>query len=161
MDELIMAIDEAGFRKAMSFFASGVTVVTTESGGVPFGMTVSAFSSLSLAPPLVLICIEKSTRIHDAIPKAERFAVNILRAGQEALSNAFASRADDRFAGVALREGKLKIPILSEALAIVECRLHASLPGGDHTIFVGEVVAADIGEGEPLLYYRGGYGTLC
>ncbi|HEY0593197.1 MAG TPA: flavin reductase family protein, partial [Thermoanaerobaculia bacterium] len=79
MDELIMAIDEAGFRKAMSCFASGVTVVTTEHDGVAYGMTVSAFSSLSLVPPLVLICVEKSARIHDAIPKAERFAVNILR----------------------------------------------------------------------------------
>ena len=155
-----MAIDEAGFRKAMSCFASGVTVVTTEAGGVPFGMTVSAFTSLSLAPPLVLICIEKSARIHEAIPKAERFAVNILRAGQETVSNTFASRIEDRFDGLRVREGKLKIPILEDSLAIVECRLHASLPGGDHTIYVGEVVAAEISEGEPLLYFRSAYGTI-
>lgn len=156
-----MAIDEAGFRKAMSCFASGVTVVTTEHDGVGYGMTVSAFSSLSLVPPLVLICVEKSARIHDAIPKAERFAVNILRAGQEAISNTFASRAGDRFEGLSVREGKLKVPLLDDALAIVECRLHASLPGGDHTIYVGEVVAAEIGEGQPLLYFRSAYGTIC
>lgn len=155
-----MAIDEAGFRKAMSCFASGVTVVTTEYGGVPFGMTVSAFSSLSLVPPLVLICIEKNARIHDAIPRAERFAVNILRAGQEAISNTFASRTEDRFEGLHVRQGKLKVPLLDDALAIVECRLHASLPGGDHTIYVGEVVAAEIGEGRPLLYFRSAYGTI-
>lgn len=155
-----MAIDEAGFRKAMSCFASGVTVVTTELDGVPFGMTVSAFASLSLVPPLVLVCIEKSTRIHEAIPRAERFSVNVLRAGQEAISNQFASRGEDRFEGVRVREGKLEVPILEDALAIVECRLHATLPGGDHTIYVGEVVAAEIGEGQPLVYFRSSYGTI-
>jgi flavin reductase (DIM6/NTAB) family NADH-FMN oxidoreductase RutF len=160
VEELIMAIDEAGFRKAMSCFASGVTVLTTEYDGVSYGMTASAFSSLSLAPPLVLVCVEKSARIHEAIPKAERFAINILRAGQEAISNKFASRSDDRFDGINVRAGKLKVPLLEDALAIVECRLHATLPGGDHTIFVGEVVAAEIGEGEPLLYFRSAYGTI-
>ena len=152
-----MAIDEAGFRKAMSFFPSGVTVVTTEDQGEPFGMTVSAFSSLSLAPPLCLICIEKSTRLHELIPKSEKFAVNILAAGQEEISNQFASRSPDRFSGVAIRSGKLALPLLSDALANIECRLHATLPGGDHTIFVGEVVAADLRDGEALLYYRSAY----
>jgi flavin reductase (DIM6/NTAB) family NADH-FMN oxidoreductase RutF len=157
MDELIMAIDEAGFRKAMSFFPSGVTVVTTEFEGERAGMTVSAFSSLSLSPPLCLICIEKSTRMHELIPRAERFSVNVLAAGQEAISNQFASRVADRFDGVALRDGKLRLPLLEEALANIECRLHATLPGGDHTIFVGEVVAADLREGDALLYYRSAY----
>jgi flavin reductase (DIM6/NTAB) family NADH-FMN oxidoreductase RutF len=157
MDELIMAIDEAGFRKAMSFFPSGVTVVTTEFEGERAGMTVSAFSSLSLSPPLCLIGIEKSTRMHELIPKAERFSVNVLAAGQEAISNQFASRVPDRFDGVALRDGKLRLPLLEEALANIECRLHATLPGGDHTIFVGEVVAADLREGDALLYYRSAY----
>ena len=157
MDELIMAIDEAGFRKVMSFFPSGVTVVTTEFEGERAGMTVSAFSSLSLSPPLCLICIEKSTRMHELIPRAERFAVNILAAGQEAISNQFASRIPDRFDGVALRDGKLRLPLLEDAMANIECRLHATLPGGDHTIFVGEVVAVDLREGDALLYYRSAY----
>ena len=160
MNELIMAIDEAGFRKAMSCFASGVTVVTTELDGAPHGITVSAFSSLSLQPPLVLVCIEKSTRIHDVIGKAERFAVNILEQGQEEISNRFASRSEDRFAGIPLRRGKLGLPLLEQAMALIECRLHASLPGGDHTIFVGEVVAADIRPSDPLIYYRSEYRSL-
>ncbi len=104
--------------------------------------------------------MEKSARIHEVIPRAERFAVNILREGQEAVSNGSRAAAEDRFEGIRTREGKLKVPLLEESLAIVECRLHASLPGGDHTIFVGEVVAAEIGEGKPLLYYGSTYGTI-
>lgn len=157
MDELIVAVDEGEFRKAMSCFASGVTVVTTEHEGAKFGITVSAFSSLSLEPPLVLVCIEKSTHIHEMIGKAERFAVNVLHEGQQEISNQFASRIEDRFEGVAVEAGKLKLPLLSDALAAVECRLHASLPGGDHTIFVGEVVGTHLRNGNPLLYYRSEY----
>lgn len=160
MDELIAAIDEAGFRRAMSCFASGVTVVTTQHDGHPHGITVSAFSSLSLEPPLVMIAIEKTTRAHDAIRKAERFAVNILRAEQEEISNRFASRIDDRFEGIAARMGLLGIPVIDDALAVVECRLRQTLPGGDHSIFVGEVVAADIREGDPLIYFRSAYRRL-
>ncbi|HVR43138.1 MAG TPA: flavin reductase family protein [Thermoanaerobaculia bacterium] len=160
MDELIVAIDEAGFRKALSHFASGVTVVTTELDGERFGMTVSAFSSVSLEPPLVLICIEKGTRIHDSIARAERFAVNVLADEQQDVSDQFASRMEDRFSGVELRQGRLKVPVLERALAVIECRLHATLPGGDHTVYVGEVVGAELGEGRPLIYYRGTYHTL-
>lgn len=160
MDELIVAVEEGEFRKAMSCFASGVTVVTTEHEGERFGITVSAFSSLSLQPPLVLVCIEKATRIHDVIPKAERFAVNVLREGQGDVSNQFASRVENRFEGVAVEDGKLSLPLLSEALAAIECRLHASLPGGDHTIFVGEVVGTHMRNGNPLLYYRSEYRTI-
>lgn len=160
MDELIVAVEEAEFRKAMSCFASGVTVVTTEHEGAQLGITVSAFSSLSLEPPLVLVCIEKSTHIHDVIGKAERFAVNVLHEGQQEISNQFASRADDRFEGIPVEAGRLKLPLLSDALAAVECRLHASLPGGDHTIFVGEVIGTHMRNGNPLLYYRSAYRKL-
>ena len=160
MDELIVAVEEGEFRKAMSCFASGVTVVTTEHDGARFGITVSAFSSLSLDPPLVLVCIDKSTHIHDVIGKAERFAVNMLDEGQQEISNQFASRIDDRFDGVEVEEGRLKLPLLSGALAAVECRLHATLPGGDHTIFVGEVIGTHMRDGNPLLYYRSEYRTL-
>ncbi|MGH9457227.1 MAG: flavin reductase family protein [Thermoanaerobaculia bacterium] len=160
MPELITAIDEAGFRKAMSCFASGVTIVTTEDEGHWYGLTVSAFSSLSLDPPLVLVAIEKTTRAHEAIGRAERFAVNVLREEQESISNQFASRVEDRFDGIDVRSGVLKIPVLAEALAVIECRLREKLPGGDHSIFVGEVVAADIREGNPLLYFRSDYRRL-
>lgn len=158
MTDLVMAIDEAGFRKAMSHFASGVTVVTTTHGGERFGMTVAAFASLSLRPPLVLICIEKPVKTHEAIIKAECFAVNILSAAQQDISTKFATRSDDRFAGVSVRQGKLDLPLIEGSLVSIECRLHASLPGGDHTIFVGEVIGAHMADEEdPLLYFRSGY----
>lgn len=158
MTDLVMAIDEAGFRKAMSHFASGVTVVTTAHGGQRFGMTVAAFCSLSLRPPLVLICIEKPVKTHEAILKAECFAVNILSSSQQDISTKFAARSDDRFAGVSVREGKLGLPLIEGSLVAIECRLNATLPGGDHSIFVGEVVGAHMADEEdPLIYFRGGY----
>jgi flavin reductase (DIM6/NTAB) family NADH-FMN oxidoreductase RutF len=155
-----MTIDQAEFRTAMGHFASGVTVVTTRSGGEPVGLTVSAFCSLSLDPPLVLVCIEKSVRSHDAIRAAGLFAVNILARDQEHLSRRFASSADEKFEGVGLREGFDEVPLLEGALTVVQCRVRKELEGGDHTIFVGEVVEVEVGTGEPLLYYRGGYREL-
>jgi flavin reductase (DIM6/NTAB) family NADH-FMN oxidoreductase RutF len=155
-----MAIDAGGFKKAMGRWASGVTVVTAEHNGAKHGITVSAFSSVSLDPPLVLICIGKSAPAHDAIRKGERFVVNILAESQEALSTRFASKHEDRFEGVPVRMGQLGVPILEGSLAAIECRLHETLPGGDHTVFVGEVVHADIADGSPLLYFQGGYRKL-
>jgi flavin reductase (DIM6/NTAB) family NADH-FMN oxidoreductase RutF len=155
-----MPIDEFRFRQAMGHFASGVTVVTTEHDGQLHGMTVSSFSSLSLKPPLVLICVEKAVRCHDAITGAGRFAVNILEKHQEHLSRRFATPDSDKFRGVAWRSGLLGLPLLDDTLATIECRLTDSLPGGDHTIFVGEVMDAEIHEGSPLLYYRRGYHEL-
>lgn len=160
MEDLIVAIDEAGFRKAMGCFATGVTVVTTEHEGERIGITVSAFCSLSLNPPLVLVCIEKSSRAHDLIAKAERFSVNILHEGQQDVSARFASRTENRFQDVSVRNGRLKVPLLEDALAAIECRLHASLPGGDHTIYIGEVVSAGIGDLRPLLYFRSEYRAI-
>ncbi len=159
MEELITAIDPDGFKRAMSHFLSGVTVVTTEHNGQRFGMTVASFASLSLSPPLVVVCIDKSVRTHDAIRDSEKFAVNILAQGQEAISNRFASRAEDKFEGTPGRAGKLSLPLIDGATAI-ECRLHASLPGGDHTIFVGEVIGSHIDETPPLAYYRSAYRRL-
>lgn len=160
MKELVVAVDESRFKQAMSYFASGVTVVTTENGGHRYGLTVSAFSSLSLNPPLVLICVEKSVRANEIIPKAERFAVNVLSAEQEAVSNRFASKIDDRFEGIATHEGLLGVPLIDGALAAIECRLHDTLAGGDHTIFVGEVVNTEIRDGAPLIYFRSRYRAL-
>ncbi len=160
MGDLVMAIDEAGFKKAMSRFAAGVTVVTAEFGGRSYGVTVSAFSSLSLDPPLVLVCVGKSSSVHDAIRKGERFVVNVLAQDQEDISNRFASKSENKFAGLPTRIGKLGVPVVDGALAVVECRLYETLPGGDHTIFVGEVVHADLEDGNPLLYFRGGYRQL-
>lgn len=152
-----MPIDDAQFKLAMSHFASGVTVVTTEHAGQRYGMTVASFASLSLHPPLVLVCVEHGAKSHDAIRDAGKFGVSILAHEQADVSGRFASRVDDRFAGVEVVPGTLGVPLIANALTTLECSLHAALPGGDHTIFVGEVVEARTREGAPLLYFRSGY----
>lgn len=150
-------MDEAAFKFAMSHFASGVTVVTTEHDGKTFGMTVASFASLSLHPPLVLVCIEKTVKTHDAIAASGKFGVSILRSDQQEISSRFASRADDKFSGVAVRRGALGVPLIAGALTALECSVESQLPGGDHSIFIGKVVDAQTIEGEPLLYFRSGY----
>ena len=155
-----MPIDEFHFRQVMSHFASGVTVVTTELEGQLYGLTVSSFASLSLEPQLVLICIDNKLATHDILHSAGRFAVNILKQEQSDLSRRFATRDADKFKGVAYHFGQLNLPLLDGVLATIECSVHSTAPGGDHTIFVGEVMDAQIGEGAPLLYYRSGYRDL-
>ena len=156
-----MGVGKEEFRTALSRFASGVTVVTTiDASGIPWGMTVSAFSSVSLEPPLVLICIDKHASGHDHLVEDSAFAVNILGEGQEEVSRRFASRDVDRFEGVGYRHGTTGTPLLEGAMAHIECIVVSTHPGGDHTIVVGEVVATGISEGKPLLYYRGGYAQL-
>ncbi|HEX8618512.1 MAG TPA: flavin reductase family protein [Thermoanaerobaculia bacterium] len=155
-----MSIDEAQFKLAMSHFASGVTIVTTEHEGRPYGMTVASFASLSLHPPLVLVCIEKSVKTHDAIAGAGAFGVSILAQTQQAVSGKFASKRDDKFDGVSVRRGELNVPLIEGATCTLECRLHTQLSGGDHTIFVGEVVDAQTTEDAPLVYYRSAYREL-
>jgi len=152
-----MPIDDALFKLAMSHFASGVTVVTTEHEGKPYGMTVASFASLSLHPPLVLVCIEKLVKTHDAIAGAGAFGVSILGEQQQDVSGRFASKRDDKFDGASIRRGELGVPLIEGAICTVECRVHSQLPGGDHTIFVGEVVDARTAEGKPLVYYRSAY----
>jgi flavin reductase (DIM6/NTAB) family NADH-FMN oxidoreductase RutF len=156
-----MGIDQAEFRRVMSHFLSGVTVVTTVWEGQPYGITVSAFASLSLDPTLLLVSIDQRSRSHDAIAQAGRFVVNILAAEQQAESVRFAGRGEaQKFAEARYHTGQLGLPVLDGVLAHAECLLHSSLPGGDHTIFVGEVVAGDARDGLPLGYYRGQYRHL-
>jgi len=149
------------FRKAMSRFASGVTVVSTkDAGGKLHGITVSSFCSVSLEPPMVLICIEKITTSHHAFEESGVFIVNILNENQSALSEKFADPLTDKFDGVDYREGLEGVPILSDALASLECRITFSYHGGDHSIFVGQVENVTASEGDPLLYFRGQYGSI-
>lgn len=156
-----MPVNNEDFRSALSRFASGVTVVTSRcSDGQNRGLTVSAFSSVSLNPPLILVCIDRQATIHDYLTKGSLIAVHILNEDQESLSRRFASKEPDRFAGVAYKESIEGTPLLEDVLACLECRVVASYEGGDHTIFVGEVETALIRDGKPLLYYRGGYGNL-
>ncbi|HEX6178049.1 MAG TPA: flavin reductase family protein [Thermoanaerobaculia bacterium] len=152
-----MPLDEAAFKLAMSHFASGVTVVTTEHEGVPYGMTVASFASLSLRPPLVVVCIEKSVKTHDAIAASRKFGVSILAEDQADISGRFASKADDKFSGVSTLRSSLELPLIDGAICTIECRVTDQLPGGDHTIFIGETIDVQTSEGKPLVYFRSGY----
>ena len=155
-----MPIDDASFKLAMSHFASGVTVVTTVHEGRSYGMTVASFASLSLHPPLVLVCLEKGVKTHDAIDAAGVFGVSILALTQTDVSNRFASKADDKFEGVSVTRGTLGVPLIDGAICTLECRVHDRLPGGDHTIFVGEVVDGVTASAPPLVYFRSAYREL-
>ena len=122
-----MPIDEARFKLAMSHFASGVTIVTTEHGGKPYGMTVASFASLSLRPPLVVVCIEKTVKSHDAISAARQFGVSILSEDQTEISNRFASRTDDKFSGTDVRTLAEKLGISPKAAESRLSRARAEL----------------------------------
>jgi flavin reductase (DIM6/NTAB) family NADH-FMN oxidoreductase RutF len=156
-----MPVSKDEFRAALSRFASGVTVLTTlGTDSRPAGLTVSAFSSVSLEPPLVLACIDKRASLHDHLTEGRYFAVNILAEDQEGISRLFASKDEDRFAGVRCRPGISGAPLLEGALAYVECRVVHAYPGGDHTIIVGEVESASVADHTPLAYFRGCYTRL-
>lgn len=155
---VIMAIGQDEFRAALGRFASGVTVVTTrDAAGKSHGITVSAFCSVSLDPPLVLVCIEKITGSSKAINEAGVFIVNILDRSQQALSEHFASTVPDKFAGVVYHPGFEGIPVLDDALVSLECRVTKTCDGGDHTIYIAEVENAGIKDGSPLVYFHGNY----
>lgn len=156
-------IDTSEFRRVMGHFATGVTVVTTLRGdGSPCGLTASAVCSVSLDPTLVLVCVEKASDSHDCIAGAGVYAVNVLPETRgETLARRFAgSDVTEKFVGVAFHAESTGAPVLDDALAWVDCRVRETIPGGDHTVFLGEVVAGDAVEGTPLLYYRGGYGRF-
>jgi len=156
-----MPVNKDEFRSALSRFASGVTVVTMQTEAQRLGgITVSAFSSVSLEPPLILVCIEKRASLHDMFKEGVQFAVNILGEDQELVSRRFASKDEDRFKGTGYTIGASGAPLLTDALATIECRVVYAYPGGDHTIIVGEVDHAMVAEGKPLTYYRGGYAQL-
>jgi flavin reductase (DIM6/NTAB) family NADH-FMN oxidoreductase RutF len=149
------------FRHVLSHFASGVTIVTTcDADRRPTGLTASAFSSVSLDPPLVLICVDHKSQSYPALREAGRFAINVLQHEHEQISRRFASTRLDKFDGVAFRLGALGVPLIEGALAQMECQTVSAHVEGDHTIFVGRIEAAQVGEGEPLLYFRGKYHRL-
>jgi flavin reductase (DIM6/NTAB) family NADH-FMN oxidoreductase RutF len=153
-----MPVSEDEFRTALSCFASGVSVVTTKDAAGKFhGITVSAFCSVSLDPPMVLICIEKTTASHYAFTESNVFVVNILDETQEHLSLRFAAPSADRFEDLEFRHGIEGVPVLRHALANLECRLMHVCDGGDHSIFVGLVENTVAGDGDPLIYFRSRY----
>lgn len=154
-------IDSREFRDALGRFATGVAVVTTcAPDRSPVGITVNSFTSVSLEPPLVLFCIDRSALSCAVFESASHFAVNILTACQRALSDRFAATSNDKWTGVAYHVGSDGCPLLSDTLGQMVCKSHAVYDGGDHAIVVGEVLSAAASRGDPLLYYRGSYAGL-
>ncbi len=157
-----MAVAPERFREVLREWASGVTIVTACAGDDIHGMTVSAFCSVSLQPPLVLICADKSSITRAVIERGGVFAAHVLAAGQEGLSNRFASKKDEhrRFEGVDWKRGVTGAPILSGAVAVLDCRVVAGHDAGDHVIYVGQVEDTRHDGGEALVYHRGAYGRF-
>lgn len=158
------SIDSREFRNTVGRFATGVTVITAQVHHLRRGMTANSFTSVSLHPPLVLVCVDRSASMHPLLEVADAFAVNILAADQRAVSDVFARRGDreEVMNDVPFRDGVLGSPILDGVLAWAECRVEERYAGGDHTIVVGRVQSMQIerSEADPLLYYAGGYRTL-
>jgi len=155
--------DATEFRRALGRFASGVTVVTgTSPDGKLAGVTISAFSSLSLDPPLVLFCLGRDAQCREAFAVGRDFAVHVLAEGQTEISNTFASRAEDRFADVDYRTSDSGCPILQGCLAVLECRCETVHDGGDHLLVIGAVQRIERPDVElrPLLHFRGEYSRL-
>ena len=155
-------VDQAELRRVSGYFATGVTIVTASREGTPCGLTVNSFTSLSLDPRLVLVCVNRNARSYPCLEAAEHFAVNVIARGQVELSRRFASQEKDKFAGLSFHAGALTgAPILGGVHAWLECRVLERFPGGNtHTVFIGSVEAVGTGVGEPLLYYRGSYAGL-
>ena len=154
-----MSFDSRAFRDAMGQFATGVTIVATWDGDAVQAMTANAFTSVSLDPPLVLVCIARTARTHSAIERSGRFSVSVLPAGAEGISNYYAGRRDGGEAGEFDLE-RAKSPVLKGALSWVDCRVWQVYDGGDHSIFVGEVEALEVRGGDPLLFFSGKYRRL-
>ena len=155
-------MDARAFRDTLGRFPTGVTVVTAAGDDGPAGLTTNAFSALSLDPPLVLVCFDRSSRTLPVVRESGRFAVNVLRAGQEDLARVFASKrvAREKFAEATHREAH-GVPVLDGALAWLVCDLQALHPGGDHEIGIGAVTALEHDPaGEPLVFFGGAFRGL-
>jgi flavin reductase (DIM6/NTAB) family NADH-FMN oxidoreductase RutF len=157
-----MAVGADEYKRALSHRASGVSIVTTRAGERVHGMTVSAFAELSLVPPLVLVCAEKSSNTLPMIEESGVFAVNMLAHDQSALSNRFASKRDEwrRFEGLEYDTGPTGAPLLRGVVANLDCRVVASHAHGDHVIYVGMVLETRSFDRPPLLYFRSRYGAF-
>ena len=154
-------VDPDLFRSVLGRFASSVTVLSArDAHGADHGMTVSAFSSVSLSPPLVLACVDRTASIYPTLFETDAIGISILSEEQEALSRRFAEKDADRFDDTEIERGSLAVALLRNAVAHLECRIVARHEAGDHTIFVAAVERAATFDRRPLLYYRGGYAQL-
>lgn len=159
MTQATPVADQQVFRDVIGRFTSGVTVITTAVDGTRFGTTASAFSSLSMEPPMVLVCLNKTSDTQAAVLKAGAFAVNILAEGQQDLAYRFA-RKGDKFGDLEHDTGRHGVPVLHGTLAHLECEVGETVTGGTHTVFLAHVAAAAGHDGTPLTYYRGRFGRL-
>jgi 3-hydroxy-9,10-secoandrosta-1,3,5(10)-triene-9,17-dione monooxygenase reductase component len=154
-------IDPASFREALGQFASGVTVVTTrDDSGQPLGLTVSAFCSVSLEPPLVLVSIDQKSETHPGFRSSGVFGVSVLAEGQADVSRLFARSGPDKFRHLALETGTHGVGLVPGALVHLECAVRAAHAAGDHILYVGEILRLAVRPGRPLVYHRGTYGHL-
>ena len=157
-----MTVSTDALKQVLSRWATGVTIVTARAGDRIHGMTVSAFSEVSLDPPLVLVCADKASNTHSLIAEGGVFAVNILASDQAELSNRFASKEDEhrRFEGLDTESGRTGAPLLAGTLAALDCRVVAAHDAGDHVIYVGRVEELRCSDRDPLLYYSRSYHRL-
>lgn len=157
-----MSVPPEQFKAALSAWATGVTIVTSRAGDLVHGMTVSDFCGVSLDPPLVLVCADKTSNTYGVIGEGGCFAINVLARNQAALSNRFASKQDEhrRFEGLDCRTGRTGAPFIPGALATLDCSLVATHDAGDHVIYVGRVEQVVTTQAAPLLYHRGSYGRF-
>jgi flavin reductase (DIM6/NTAB) family NADH-FMN oxidoreductase RutF len=156
------ALDTLRFRQVIGHFPTGVAIVTSTGPDGPTGLTTNAITSVSLEPLLLLVCFDNGSRTLPAVREARRFAVNVLRAGQEELARVFASKrvAREKFEAVTHLEAH-GVPVLDGALAWLVCDLTELHPAGDHTIGIGRITHMDAaGDGAPLVFFRGAFGTL-
>lgn len=152
--------DREVFRNVIGHFASGVTVITARHAGVDYGMTASAVSSLSMEPPMLLVCINENNPTQQAVSASGAFAVNILDESQADLAERFGRWGEDKFAGVQRAYGSFGVPVLSDALAYLECRVEEDVKGGTHRVFLSKVTNAIARDGSPLTYFRGTFGRF-
>ena len=161
-DAALGTLDSTVFRRVIGNFMSGVVVITTTHDGRHHGMTVSAVSSLSMDPPMLLVCLNSSSSTQQAVRDAGRFAVNILAENQTELAERFARSGGviNKFDGLGVRTGVTGVPLLDGALAVIECEVAEAVRGGTHLVFLSRVVHAEATEGTPLAYFRGTFGKL-
>ena len=158
MSSEVRSVTADEFRRACGRFATGVAVATVlDAQSAPHGLTVSSFTSVSLDPPLILICLGHAVTCIDAFRTASHFGINILSADQRTLSDRFARKGHDRFDGTPWQAGVTGVPLIGGALAQIECAVHQRVVSGDHDIFIGRMVRTKVIDGDPLLYYAGQY----
>lgn len=155
-----MGFDALLQRKIMGRFVTGVALVTSVDEDVPCGMTANSLTSLSLNPPLILLAVNRENQMYKALSLSQRFSISLLSVGQEHVARRFASNGPKDFSDLSVDVGITGCPVLQDSLGYIHCSVVEVFPGGDHSIFVGECVAGEVSEGEPLVYYSGAFTQL-